>query len=221
MSRVTIKHNNALLLTCAWIVVVLFTTCRPSIAAAPSFQMRLDSGHPWRPPFGLDRVGRRVEVIVESSENPGTVRCTLTALSKGKEIQRAAVHFPGAAPYTVRVAIEGCPDELLLSGVAKPGEKPIELARQSVRVPELEADAIAVPDTVKNPVDLGTILVPSGWLLLGPDQRAFSSSPRSAGRATCREPSSKIGSSPCRRRWRRRRFHFVKECGRSSISSCR
>ena len=91
--------------------------------------------------------------------------------------------------YGAHVAIEGCPDELLLSGVAKPGEKPIELARQSVRVPELEADAIAVPDTVKNPVDLGTILVPSGWLLLGPDQRGVS-------RVRRDQPDAQLASNP-------------------------
>src|SRR5262249_14902345 len=34
----------------------------------------------------------------------------------------------------------------------------------------IEADAIARPDTAVNPVDLGTILVPNGWLLLGPEQ---------------------------------------------------
>ena len=28
------------------------------------------------------------------------------------------------------------------------------------------------PDTIVNPVDLGTILVPAGWLLLGPGQTA-------------------------------------------------
>jgi hypothetical protein len=37
---------------------------------------------------------------------------------------------------------------------------------------EFEADALARPDEVKNPVDLGTILVPSGWLILGPGQTA-------------------------------------------------
>ena len=44
--------------------------------------------------------------------------------------------------------------------------------RQTIQLPEVEADAIARPDTVINPVDLGTILVPSGWLLLGPKQSA-------------------------------------------------
>ena len=50
--------------------------------------------------------------------------------------------------------------------------KPVELVRQTIQLPEVEADAIARPDNVINPVDLGTILVPSGWLLLGPKQSA-------------------------------------------------
>jgi len=33
-----------------------------------------------------------------------------------------------------------------------------------------EAEAEARPDRVVNPVDLGAILVPHGWLLLGPQQ---------------------------------------------------
>ncbi len=48
----------------------------------------------------------------------------------------------------------------------------VELARQAIQSPEIEADAFARPDTIVNPVDLGTILVPAGWLLLGPGQSA-------------------------------------------------
>ncbi len=57
--------------------------------------------HPWRPPFGLDRVGAQ---------------------------------GPSSEPF--------------------------------------EADAVADPETIVNPVDLGAILPPHGWLLLGPDMRA-------------------------------------------------
>ena len=35
-----------------------------------------------------------------------------------------------------------------------------------------EADAIAEPESIVNPVDLGTVLVPHDWLLLGPGQAA-------------------------------------------------
>ncbi|MFI5459838.1 MAG: hypothetical protein ACHRXM_30830, partial [Isosphaerales bacterium] len=75
-------------------------------------------------------------------------------------------------PYSARVTLESDADELVLSSVSKPAEKPVELARQTIRLPEFEADAIALPNRVINPVDLGTILVPSGWLLLGPGQSA-------------------------------------------------
>ncbi len=37
----------------------------------------------------------------------------------------------------------------------------------------IEADAIAKPDEIINPVDLGTIFVPHDWLLLGGQQSAF------------------------------------------------
>ena len=165
-------HNKAFMLACAWIAVVPITASRGSIAAAPTFQVRLDSGHPWRPPFGLDRVGRPTAVVVEASGEPETAQYVLTAFFKGEEIDRYAVDFTSAAPYYSRVTIKGVPDELVLSIVGKAGDIPIELARQKIHVPELEADAIAAPDGVINPVDLGTILVPAGWLLLGPEQGA-------------------------------------------------
>ena len=172
MSRAAINHNKAFLLTCTWIAIVLVTTCRASIAAAPSFQVRLDRGHPWRPPFGLDRVGQPIAVVIESSAGPESAKYIVTAFFKGEEIERWAVEFSSAGPYRARVALKGYPDELALSMLAKAAEKPVELARQSIHVAELEADAIATPDSLVNPVDLGTILAPSGWLLLGPDQRA-------------------------------------------------
>src|SRR5207248_2882616 len=48
-----------------------------------------------------------------------------------------------------------------------------ELMRLPATHPDLEADAIARPDKLINPVDLGTILVPSDWLLMGPGQKAI------------------------------------------------
>jgi hypothetical protein len=63
----------------------------------PVFLISLDSEHPWRPPFGLDRVGQQ-------------------------------------------------------------------------RTVDIEADCVAGGEPAVNPVDLGAILVPNGWLLLGPGQ---------------------------------------------------
>jgi hypothetical protein len=67
----------------------------------PDRRVGIEPSHPWRPPFGLDRVGQ-----------PGGV---------------------GSA--------------------------------------RIEAEAQARPESAINPVDLGTILPPHGWLLLGPGQK--------------------------------------------------
>jgi hypothetical protein len=140
--------------------------------SAPIYQIRLDGGHPWRPPFGLERVGRPVAVVVDAAERPDSTPYALTALVKGNEAGRYPVQFPSVPPYAARVTLGCFPDELVLSTVAQPGGRPLELARQKIEIPQIEADAVARPDAVVNPVDLGTVLVPSGWLLLGPAQPA-------------------------------------------------
>jgi len=75
--------------------------------AGPAARMPVDRGHPWRPPFGLDRVGQPLTAVAGRSAEP--------------------------EPF--------------------------------------EADAIARPDRIVNPVDLGAILVPSDWLILAEGQR--------------------------------------------------
>jgi hypothetical protein len=140
--------------------------------SAPAYQIHLDTGHPWRPPFGLERIGRPVVIVIEASARPDAANHVITAFSKGKEGASYPVRFPAAPPYSARVTLDRHADELVLSSDPKPAEKPVELARQAIRYPEFEAESIARPDVVINPVDLGTILVPSGWLLLGPGQRA-------------------------------------------------
>ncbi|MBI4604795.1 MAG: hypothetical protein HY721_22765 [Planctomycetes bacterium] len=69
----------------------------------PAVQALAENGHPWRPPFGLDRIGQ-------------------------------------------------------------------PLAADHEAAPPFEAEAIARPDAVIHPVDLGTILPPAGWLLLAGGQ---------------------------------------------------
>jgi hypothetical protein len=145
------------------------------VAVPPSpsgYQLRLEQRHPWRPPFGLQRVGQPLVVVVESRGRPEPSGYLLEAIRHGKEISSYPLEFPSSPPYSVRLTIQGSPDELALSATAGAGGKRVELARLPVRLPELEADAIARPNETVNPVDLGTVLVPSGWLLLGPGQSA-------------------------------------------------
>lgn len=90
--KLTERIRQMKLSTQLMVLIVCFT-CMNGVANA-------QPPHPWRPPFGLDRVG--------SAEHP----------------------------------------------------------------PGIEADAVAHSSVVQNPVDLGTILPPDGWLLLGQGQSA-------------------------------------------------
>ncbi|MDR3633185.1 MAG: hypothetical protein P4L84_05060 [Isosphaeraceae bacterium] len=135
------------------------------IDAPPPYRLRLDPGHPWRPPFGLERIGRPIAAVVEASEKPATV-CTLAAFRAGKEVNHRTLTFTSEPPYVARTTFNEYADELVLSAGPK------ELARQAIHPAKLEADASARPDRPINPVDLGTIFVPSGTLLLGPGQSA-------------------------------------------------
>ena len=136
-----------------------------------AYRILPDAGHPWRPPFGLDRVGMPPAVVVRASDRPTGTAYLLTVRRQGREIGRQSVRFPANPPYSVRVPIAGDADEVVLLDATR-GAAPVELAREKVAVPALEADAVARAEPIVNPVDLGTILVPSGWLLLGPGQSA-------------------------------------------------
>jgi hypothetical protein len=137
----------------------------------PSFQIVLENAHPWRPPFGLARVGRPVVALLTPRIRPEPGGYELVALSNGREMSRQTLVL-AAFPSSSRVTLQGEVDELILWTTRKAGEQPVELARQKITIPRLEAEAIARPELITNPVDLGTVLVPSGWLLVEPGQSA-------------------------------------------------
>jgi hypothetical protein len=166
----------------AWPIIValiLFLSgTRPSSAddgpnPKAGYSVRLEIGHPWRPPFGLDRVGRPLVAVVKASERPTGADYVLSLLDRGKLVSRHEVRFPAVPPYSTRVAITGDGDELVLSTATSPkGTKAVELVRRRIDIADIEGEAIARPNQVVNPVDLGTILVPNDWLFLGPGQSA-------------------------------------------------
>ncbi len=57
------QHNREAL----WVllVVMLAGAISEKAAWAQGFQLRLDHGHPWRPPFGLERVGKPFSVVIQ------------------------------------------------------------------------------------------------------------------------------------------------------------
>jgi hypothetical protein len=173
MSRIARDGFRGCLGARAGLIAVVLGLFSPSASAsepAPAYQVRLEAGHPWRPPFGVDRVGRPINVVVEASAPKAQSRYRLTALFRGRAVSRVAVRFPASVPYSARVTLDRFADEVVLSADADPDAP--TLARLRLELPAVEADAAASPDQIQNPVDLGTILLPSGWLLLGPGQTA-------------------------------------------------
>lgn len=137
----------------------------------PVFRIRVE-GHAWRPPFGLDRIGKPVVAVVQASAVPESFNYALVSYRSGKEIRRQALVFSAAGlePSIARATLLENVDELTLIATTGTGGESKTLVRQVLQRVPLEAEAIARPDTAVNPVDLGTVLVPNGWLLLGPEQ---------------------------------------------------
>ena len=139
--------------------------------AGPAAQIRIEPGHPWRAPFGLQRMGCPVTVVVETAADPQPrPGYWLVAYLRGKEVARSALSVPNKPPYACRVSLDGWPTELVLVARSADGTAK-ELARQKVEPVPFEAEAVARPDRVVNPVDLGAILVPADWLLLAGGQK--------------------------------------------------
>src|SRR5260370_37628259 len=141
--------------------------------------VRVDPGHPWRPPFGLERVGRPLTAWVEvSSDQPLIREYSLVGYLHGKEVGRYVLteinhHRKGRSSYFERITLEMYPDELALFAQCRFQGKPVELTREKIQPPTFEADAVARPAQLINPVDLGMVLFPADWLLLAVDQQAL------------------------------------------------
>ena len=164
------------------ILLSVFTLPLPSVVKASdcpeqvTAQIRLEPHHPWRPPFDLDRVGQGFTAVVElQSEERPLREYWLSAISQGKETERKIIGLAGIfskPPFVGKAAFSQPFDELVLFAKCKFQGEPVEIARQKIKIPELEAEAVARPEKIVNPVDLGTILPPYDWLLLAGGQKA-------------------------------------------------
>src|SRR5256885_16836960 len=85
-------------------------------------KIRLDDGHPWRPPFGLDRVGRPVIAVVDIAAATRPLReYYLTGFLNGQETERHVLNlgqsqasFANTASFADTVSFPSHPDELVL-----------------------------------------------------------------------------------------------------------
>jgi hypothetical protein len=108
-------------------------------------------------------------VVEITSDRQTPPECVLVGYVQGKEVARSALHWTGKSPWVGRATFELWPTELALLLKSQQGTL-TEVSRLAVTPPAFEADAVARPDRIINPVDLGTILPPSDWLLLADGQ---------------------------------------------------
>ena len=148
--------------------------CAPSIAGIidDRIHLAIEPPHAWRPPFGLDRVHALSTAVVEIAGTPLlTAQLAIEQLNRDKSLSTTPLAFSTTTPSIARVKLDArCTEVVLLE--SSPSGKNHEIARESVALPPLAIEATAEPDSVINPVVLGTILVPNGTLLLGPNQHA-------------------------------------------------
>jgi len=154
----------------AWITLLLNLPWVESVQAQSPPTVRLEPRHRWRPPFGCGRVGHAQELIVESRERPAARVYNLTEHDGTKELRRHQIFWPSTPPFSLRFDPGADTEELRLVCRSEPQGPDAELARVRIQGPEIEAEAVATATPLVNPVDLGAILVPSDWLLLGPGQ---------------------------------------------------
>ena len=146
-------------------------------------RVRIDPGHPWRPPFGLDRIGKPLEVVVdiETPEAPLTYARQLSreyflvGYEGARAVESRSLQFQtvkAGRQYEARAAIAAHPSQIAVEAQCRFGGQRVELSRISVPSGRFEAEAAVRPSEQVNPVDLGTILVPADWLLLRGGQSA-------------------------------------------------
>ena len=146
--------------------------CEGTIAA----DLRLVQQHPWRPPFGLERIGQPTTVAADLPVRERPYReFWLASFAAGKEVERQMLTLNASAnktSFTGQASFSPYPEEVALFGRCRFQGEPVEIARKKFEMPGLSAEAAVKPEQVINPVDLGAILVPHDWLLLRGGQKA-------------------------------------------------
>src|SRR5438874_1688734 len=122
-------------LNLVWIAVTLPALAMEDRNEEGVAHIRIDPGHPWRPPFGLDRVGQPLTVNVEiNSAAPGAQKYSLAGSLEGQQIGDYRLPVGGQFPWTNRVTFVSWPNELVLSASSAEG-KALVLARKKLQPP--------------------------------------------------------------------------------------
>lgn len=147
------------------IILLLFSAVAFSASEIPV--LRQDPGHPWRPPFGVERVGRPTCIVVEPPPKPERGEAVFAGYSGNREVFRETLTWnsPGPIMREIDPAIDSV---TLFSGV----DTSRELASLKIVRENFEADAQTDTDIRVNPIDLGLVFPSADSLVLTPGMRA-------------------------------------------------
>ena len=140
-----------------------------AVHAGTNSVIRVDAGHSWRPPFGLDRVGQPTRIFVEPAVAlKSGEEALLIGYRAGREALRERMEFTDRSP--VVKDLDPLIDRVVV--LAGAGQTWRETASLALERNGFEADAAASPEERINPIDFGAVFPPADWLLLKPGQRA-------------------------------------------------
>lgn len=146
------------------LLCVAFST--PAPQSKNGIQWSIEKIHPWSAPFGLDRVGNSLDIVIRrAGSKVSSLDVEMACFAKGKEISRNIVVLPDSKEGVARQNIPYNAEEIILYYKDNKGKRKF-LGKKEVPFEKFECDALAKSAKIINPVDMGTILVPADWLLL-------------------------------------------------------
>src|SRR5258708_11833546 len=76
----------------------------PDCSETATATIQVEASHPWRPPFGLDRIGKPIEITAHLTLEGRPFReYTLVGYRAGQEVERHILHLTRSqAPYVGR-----------------------------------------------------------------------------------------------------------------------
>ncbi|MCC6153641.1 MAG: hypothetical protein IT367_07770, partial [Candidatus Hydrogenedentes bacterium] len=135
-------------------------------ANAPQIELVKPSA--WRPPFGLDRPGAPSIVRVKVPDPPVGSEFIVEAIDNDVSLVAIPLDQESLIKGPVDVSLPSHADKAVLVEEQSGKRTPVAIA--AIERDDLEVEATAEPsgNARVNPIDLGTLLPPQGWLLLGP-----------------------------------------------------
>lgn len=127
---------------------------------------------PWRAPFGLDRPGAPSVVRASVPDIPSGAAFVVEAFNHDVSVASVSLDSQALAKGPIEIPLPSFADKAVLIEEANGKRAPIAVT--AIERAELDVEAVAEATGAKptNPIDLGVVLPPQGWLVLGPGNAA-------------------------------------------------